>query len=117
MSLAVADAEVVEKRALPRQRVLLRAILAFGGHAFTPEAVIRNMTSGGAAVRLEPGLALPSRLHLIELSSGRAHEARVVWQRNGFVGLELLETRELASAGAGDPLRQLWVDRQPRVRP
>jgi hypothetical protein len=117
MSLAFSsDAEFVEQRAQPRRRVIAPAILAFGGNAFTPDCVIRNLTPRGAAVRMEPGLALPGHVALIELAIGRAHEARVAWHRNGFVGLEIVSTRDLRSAGSNDPLRQLWIDRLPRVR-
>ena len=116
MTLAALAQDTVEKRAVSRHRVLLGAKLVWGQNAFTPECVIRNLTPRGAAIRMEPGLALPGHVALIELAIGRAHEARVAWHRNGFVGLEIVSTRDLRSAGSNDPLRQLWIDRLPRVR-
>ena len=104
-----------EKRSEPRNRVVQPAILVYGDYAFTPNCVIRNLTSRGGAVRLESELRLPETLVLIELASGRAHSARVVWARSGFVGLEFTASRDLRSAGSHDPLRQLWIDRLPRA--
>jgi hypothetical protein len=104
-----------EKRSEPRGRVVLNALLAWGSdHAFTPECVIRNLTSGGAAVRFSDPLRLPAELTLIELKAARAHTVRVVWRRAGFVGLAITATRDLTAARPGDPHRQLWLDRQPR---
>ena len=104
-----------EKRSEPRNRVVQQGVLVYGDYAFTPTCVIRNLTGNGAAVRLESELRLPERLTLIELGSGKAHSARVVWARSGFVGLELAATRDLRMAGSHDPLRQLWIDRLPRA--
>jgi len=111
-----AAADIVEKRSRPRDRVLAPALLVYGDYAFTPTGVIRNLTRTGASVRLESELRLPDRLWLIELAEGRAHDARVVWRRSAFVGLAFTASRDLRSTGAGDPLRQLWIDRLPRVR-
>ena len=103
-----------EKRSEPRNRVVQAGILVYGDYAFTPNCVIRNLTSCGAAVRLESELRLPDTISIIELASGRAHSARVVWSRSGFVGLAFTASRDLRSAGSHDPLRQLWIDRLPR---
>jgi hypothetical protein len=116
MGLAATVQDVAEKRAEPRNRVLLSAILAYDGYAFTPNCVIRNLTSKGAAIRLESPLRLPETVTLIELTTGRAHTARVVWKRSGFAGLELTATRDLRQAGSNDAQRQLWIDRLPRAR-
>jgi hypothetical protein len=116
MSLAAIRQETAEQRSEPRNRVLLGGFLVFGDYAFTPNCVIRNLTGRGAAVRLEGELRLPDTVTIVELTTGRAHSARVVWARNGFVGLAFTASRDLRSAGSHDPLRQLWIDRIPRTR-
>ena len=114
MTLAV---QAEEKRAEARNRVLLTAVLAWGeDYRFTPDCLIRNINEQGAAVRLSYPLQLPTTLSLIELRSGRCHEARVAWRRGEFLGLAITSSRDLAQARAGDPQRQLWLDRQPRTQ-
>ena len=94
-----------EKRSEPRSRVVQQGVLVWGDYAFTPSCVIRNLTARGAAVRMESELRLPETVTLIEIGAGKAHSARVVWARSGFVGLELVATRDLRMAGSHDPLR------------
>lgn len=104
-----------DKRALRRNRVLLAAKFVYGEDSrFTPECTIRNLTSGGAAVRFGSDLPLPSPITLVETRSGRAHQARIVWRRGGFIGLELSDTRELRTAALSEPLRRLWAVNQLR---
>ena len=108
--------DTAEKRAVSRHRVLLGAKLVYGGHAFTPECMIRNLTDRGCSVRIAPGLQLPPVVSLIDMGAGHAYGAHVVWQRNGFAGLAFTSVRDLNTSGAGDPLRRLWVDALPRGR-
>ncbi len=115
MSFAHALAEKAgapEKRALRRNRVLLAANLVHGEHRFTSECTIRNLTERGAAVRFDSHIPLPPTLSLVETRTGRAHDARIVWRRGGFIGLELTNTRELRSSA--EPLRRLWAVSQLR---
>lgn len=108
------DGAAVEKRALKRNRVLLAANFVFGDQRqFTPECTIRNLTDRGAAVRFDSQLPLPPVLELVETRSGRAHRAQIIWRRNGWIGLELSETRDLR-APSSDPVRRLWAINQLR---
>jgi hypothetical protein len=61
-------------------------------------------------------MILPPQVSLIETGSGRAYDARVVWQRSGFVGLAFAGVRDLRLSGPGDPLRRIWLDLLPRGR-
>ena len=115
MSLAH-DIQPAEKRGEPRARTVLNALLAWGeDYRFTPDCIIRNLTPHGAALRVGYLPALPSELTLINTASAQAHTARVAWRRGDFVGLEFTSTHDLLNARANDPLRILWLDRQPRV--
>ncbi len=102
-----------EKRALPRNRVLLAATLVYGEQTFTAACTIRNLTPRGASVRLESALPLPPTVTLIETRTGRAHECNVVWRRGGFLGLAFTRTRDL-SRRRRDPIRRLWAVNQLR---
>lgn len=102
-----------DKRKMKRNRVLLAAKFVYGEeHRFTADCTLRNLTEVGAAVRFDSDLPLPSPIQLVESRSGRAHEARIVWRRNGFIGLELSNTRELKTGA--EPLRRLWAVSQLR---
>ena len=115
MSLAH-DIEAAEKRAAPRARTVLNALLAWGDdYRFTPDVIVRNLTPQGAALRLGRLPVLPAELTLVDLQGAKAHSARVVWRRGDFVGLAFTDVKDLKSARPGDPLRQLWLDRQPRT--
>lgn len=103
-----------DKRALRRNRVLLAANLVHGEQKFTSECTIRNLTDQGAAVRFDSHIPLPPKLSLVESRTGRAHDARIVWRRGGFMGLELSNTRELKTAATSEPLRRLWAVNQLR---
>jgi hypothetical protein len=105
----------VEQRALKRNRVLLAAKFVYGDkRQFTPECTIRNITESGAAVRFESDLPLPPVLELVEARSGKAHRAVIIWRRNGWIGLELSETRDLRTSASADPVRRLWAVNQLR---
>ncbi|MDP8916277.1 MAG: hypothetical protein M3M95_03555 [Pseudomonadota bacterium] len=107
-------AETPERRTLRRNRVLLAASLVHGPHKFTSECTIRNLTEQGAAVRFDSHVPLPPTLSLVETRTGRAHDARIVWRRGGFIGLELSNSRELRAAAQSEPLRRLWAVNQLR---
>jgi len=103
-----------EKRRWPRNRVLLAANLVHGPQRFTSECTIRNQTEHGVSVRFDSHIPLPPALSLVETRAGRAHDARIVWRRGGFMGLELSNTRDLRSAAPSEPLRRLWAVNQLR---
>jgi hypothetical protein len=104
-----------EQRKLQRNRVLLAAKFVHGDQKqFTTECTIRNLTAEGASVRMESSLPLPPELGLIETRTGRAHRARIVWRRGGFIGLAFTYSEELRSAPPADPLRRLWAVNQLR---
>jgi hypothetical protein len=101
-----------DKRQEPRNRVLLAARFVHGEQKFTSDCTIRNLTTHGAAVRFDSHIPLPPTLSLVETRTGRAHDARIVWRRGGFIGLELSNTRELKTSS--EPLRRLWAVNQLR---
>jgi PilZ domain len=72
-------------RALPRVQTSIHAMLVCG-HKFVPIEV-RNVSRGGAGVRLAQALPLGEGV-IVHFFDGRAIEARVVWSRLGFGGVE-----------------------------
>lgn len=103
----VAEADC--RRAEPRRRVLLagKIVLPDG---VTFDCTIRNLTGGGAQVRVPPGQIVPNAFDLIDIRSGIAFRAAVVWRSPAGLGLKFSERFDLnQTAGAPLGLRVLWL--------
>lgn len=103
-----------ERRANPRQRVLLSGKLAYARNAVTADCAIRNLSETGAMVML-PALPLPADPFLIVIKQAFVHEARTVWRRDDRSGLKFLASWRLKHGAPQDvaPLRDLWLELLP----
>jgi hypothetical protein len=93
-----------------RQRVLFSGKIMFD-NGFTLDCTIRNLSEGGAQVRVAAGPLLPDDFYLIEIRSGAAYRAHVAWRSPGIAGLKFIERLDLQRPAPGVPadLRQLWL--------
>lgn len=96
------------RRASRRQRVLFGGKIVIGPN-FSMDCTIRNLSDGGAQVRVGPEVALPHGFHLIEIRSGMAYRAEVAWRSLTAAGLKFTERLDLNRPGAPMHLRQLWL--------
>ncbi len=108
-----------EQRRARRPRVLLTGRLVFGEADLTVDCTIRDLTQTGARLKLSGPAALPARLTLIEVNSGRLHECEVSWRRLPEIGVSFLSSRELETGPSGEGaemkrLRRLWLDAKAR---
>jgi len=103
-------------RRAERRRALLGAKLVYGDGAFTTDCVVRDLSTTGARVKLPEGQAVPENVFLVELRSGVAYAARVVWKRHPLIGLAFIEQRDLRTADT--PLllfmKRLWIEHAER---
>lgn len=101
-----------DQRARARRRVLLAGKLVYGDADLTMDCAIRDLSPGGARVRIQGPVALPSRLKLIEVKTGRAFDCEVAWRRMPEVGLRFLGAHDLTHDAGGDlkMLKRVWVE-------
>ncbi len=102
-----------DHRTASRRRVLLSGRLVYGEDSLTIDCAIRDLSESGARVKLNGPVALPSRLHLIEVKTGQAFECEVAWRRMPEIGLRFLAEHDLANAGDARELKMLkrvWVE-------
>jgi hypothetical protein len=90
--------------------------VVFGAASHTIDCVIRDLSEGGAKIRLPTAEPLPPEIWLIELRRGLAFKARVAWSDGCDLGLSFSASHDLAQEHSLDFLvmRRLWVERQPR---
>jgi len=101
----------IERRAVSRQRTLLRGRVCFGPrHSITVECGIRNLSEHGAQVRLPPQQPLPGELTLLYVNEGLAFDASVIWRRGEVVGLRFTGRHNLKGDVSDDlkSLRAIW---------
>ncbi len=101
-----------EQRRARRPRVLLSGRLVFGDADMTADCAIRDLTETGARLKLSGPAALPARITLIEVGSGKAHECEVSWRRLPEIGVRFLTSRDLANDQGPElkRLRRMWLD-------
>jgi hypothetical protein len=102
-----------DHRARSRQRVLLAGKLVYGEADLTVDCAIRDLSEGGARIRISGPVALPSRLHLIEVKTGQAFDCEVAWRRMPEIGLRFLSPpHDLTHSDAPElkMLRRVWLE-------
>ncbi|HEV2362791.1 MAG TPA: PilZ domain-containing protein [Caulobacteraceae bacterium] len=107
----------MERRKHERLRILKRGKVVQRRGALTFDCTIRDMSPHGAWIALAPGQALDDAFELIEVKSGRAFDATVVWRDEASARLRFAGEADLSQAGAAPHkahLRRLWLDYAPR---
>jgi hypothetical protein len=90
---------------------LLASRIVFGPEAFTVEATLRDLSDGGARIRLGRDMPLPREFRVI-LQDGNCLEVEVVWLRGLELGVRLLgpiDLRDPTDASV-QALRHLWLE-------
>ena len=94
MSAAAASPQTLERRLAPRASVMR------DGRVFRPDGLdasvlIVDVSDGGARLRQRGGERLPDLFVLADPRTFLAHQAQVVWRRDGELGLRLLRSQNL----------------------
>jgi hypothetical protein len=105
-----ATSDAACRREKPRRRVLLAGKIV-QDNGLSPDCTIRNLTDGGAQIRVPVGQAIPDEFHLIEISSGMAYRAHVAWRTPSTAGLQFSARLDLSVSNGAAPihLRKLWL--------
>jgi hypothetical protein len=100
-----------DQRKSPRQRVLLSALVVYADFNIAFRCGIRDVSGEGAKLKAPPGHLIPSDFLLIDVSAGKAYEARTAWRRYPFVGVSIRQAMDLKepSTRLARRLRTLWL--------
>ena len=79
-----------DRRREPRQRVLKRGQVILPSLSSTIDCVVRNVSPGGACIRLHSVFALPAEFEFEVSGSGRRRRVRICWQNGNDVGVRNL---------------------------
>ena len=80
---------MIEKRASLRHRVFKGGTVAFENRGFA--CVVRNISSGGAAIDLDDSVALPQAFTLAIAQDKFVRQCRAVWRSDKRVGLAFMQ--------------------------
>ncbi len=113
-SLEAVEPSIMEQRRYRRCSVLWNACVFSAGQ--TMDAVVLNVSAGGARIRLKGAPALDDRA---TLSIGRFGDfaGRLVWRDGNEFGMEFLDPPERIVAKVGDTLPRIRADFERRRQP
>ena len=100
----------IERRATPREPVLLPALLIEEGGRKRP-CVILDRSEGGLRLNLPGDEAAPDSFCVLDLVTGMGREVQVAWRRPPELGVRTVRTYDLdqPQAGLGEVLRQIRI--------
>jgi hypothetical protein len=77
---------MIEKRAVPRHRVLKHGMLAFGGGGGV-DCMVRNISSGGARLDIANPIGLPESFTLVIQADQFMRRCHAVWSNDQRIGV------------------------------
>ena len=100
----------VERRAAPREQVLLPALIVDPDGRRRP-CVIVDRSEGGLRISLPTVETTRDWFYVLDLVTGVGREVEVAWRRGPDMGLRTLRTYDLDGAedGVGETLRKIWI--------
>jgi hypothetical protein len=75
-----------ERRNVTRQRVLKGAQITFKGRGATIDCMVRNLSDGGACLKVASPIGIPDTFDLL-LSDASARHCRVTWRKATQIGV------------------------------
>jgi PilZ domain len=111
---ATSRAPTLGRRASPRRRVLLSALVVDLAKETIISCRVENVSETGARIKLAEPRFLPSTFWLIAITSGAAYNATVIWRVDERLGVELGEPVDLSDPAdlVGRRLHKIWVARR-----
>jgi hypothetical protein len=94
-----------ERRRLPRRRTRLSAAAVHGPADTVVACTVRDKSATGARLLIQAGADVPDAFHLIELTTGHLHRARVIWRDQTFVGVTFSESCSLANPKSPEEIK------------
>jgi len=75
-----------EGRKAARHRTLKAARITFQGHGAAIDCLVRNLSDGGACLKVESPIGIPNTFDLV-FDSGSIHRCRVTWRKATQIGV------------------------------
>ena len=76
---------MIEKRAVPRHRVLKAGTIEFGGS--TIDCLVRNVSKAGAALEVATPVGIPEKFTLLIPSDRLRFASRVIYRKEKRIGV------------------------------
>ena len=70
-----------------RQRTLKKGVVSYGDGYLTVECLVRDMSNGGAKLKLVNGVPVPNRFQLLVPSDGISVDCEVRWRESNQLGI------------------------------
>jgi hypothetical protein len=80
------DKPTEERRNVARQRVLKGAHITFKGRGAAIDCTVRNLSDGGACLKVESPIGIPDTFDLV-LDDASARHCRVTWRKATQIGV------------------------------
>jgi hypothetical protein len=85
--------------------------------AFAWDCIVRDQSDTGLRIQMLSGATPPGSVQLVDLVSGYAHDARVMWQKDREFGLKVIRSHDLRglAPAALQTAKRIWQAGQGRV--
>ena len=85
--------------------------------AFAWDCIVRDQSDTGLRIQMLSGATPPVSVQLVDLASGYAHDAKVVWQKDREFGLKIVKSHDLRglATAALQTAKRIWQASQGRV--
>lgn len=88
----VPAAAIEERRKSPRRRMLKAGLLTFNGSFSAMKCTVRDLSDGGARLKVDQLAAIPAEFELIIEIDGLYAKSSVAWRKASEIGVRFLET-------------------------
>src|SRR5438067_13825598 len=88
------------RRSSTRQKCLLQGRIYFNNRQSTVDCLIRDLSSGGARLKISEAVAVPEMIDLYILAKDETCRAKVRWRRGEEVGVSFILDNKAAPAWA-----------------
>lgn len=100
--------EIDNRRADARLRSFLGGRVIYGNGTMSIDVLVRDISEGGARLRLDGAGAVPDRFDLLVPCKGRTYAAELAWRNAGEIGVRFVtEQRPVDAEPKDQRLRKL----------
>jgi hypothetical protein len=85
--------------------------------AFAWDCIVRDQSDTGLRIQMLSSATPPPAVQLVDLSSGYAHDVKVIWQKDREFGLKIVRSHDLRglAPAALQTAKRIWQASQGRV--
>lgn len=98
-----------ERRTEDRQRVLKGGKVFYNNYAISLDCIIRNESSRGMQISVDPNSALPNAFAVLNRKEGTLADAKVVWKDGDKLGVEFCSKMQDVRTFAKADIRRMSI--------